>query len=274
MKKIAFLGYPFIEKRNLSIFSYWIKKYNLDAFIYPFEVKKEDLKYIIKDLPKLGIQNTIVDTAYSKIVFDYLDAWTQEAHLSESVSHLCLNEEKKRGDNLLGKSFIDALYEIKPDFDFKGKRCVILGNGSTAKAIGFYLLKHPVENVHFIYRHKEKAFKNLKDIRGNILIKPWSELDSILPKADLIINATPLGMKGLDDLKIDFNLLNPSCICADVVFNPYQTFFIKEAQNKGHLTLTGLRLLLKKSQNEFKEFFDILPEVTHELCCELEHMKD
>ena len=71
-----------------------------------------------------------------------------------------------------------------------------------------------------------------------------SEFESIVPEADCIINATPIGLKRTDPLPLSRSLIRKGQLVCDLVYNPPDTRLLKTASSRGALTLRGIGMLL------------------------------
>jgi shikimate dehydrogenase len=86
-----------------------------------------------------------------------------------------------------------------------------------------------------------------------------------LPRADLLVNTTSLGMHGQPALEIDVDLLPAKAVVADLVYVPLQTPLLVRAQAHGLKTADGLGMLLHQAVRGFELWFGRRPEVTPEL---------
>ena len=94
---------------------------------------------------------------------------------------------------------------------------------------------------------------------------PWDEINSVLPRAGLLVNTTSLGMKGQPALDVDVNLLSGEAIVADLVYVPLETALLQAARARGLKTADGLGMLLHQAVRGFELWFGQRPEVTPEL---------
>ena len=93
----------------------------------------------------------------------------------------------------------------------------------------------------------------------------WSDAERALEGADLLANATTLGMDGFDALRLDLKNLDSSAVVADAVYVPLKTGLLKTAEEKGCRTADGLGMLLHQAAGAFKAWFGVDPAVTDEL---------
>ena len=93
----------------------------------------------------------------------------------------------------------------------------------------------------------------------------WEAIGEVLPRAELLVNTTSLGMKGQPPLAIEISLLPPHAVVADLVYVPLQTPLLAAARARGLKTADGLGMLLHQAVRGFELWFGRRPEVTPEL---------
>lgn len=86
-----------------------------------------------------------------------------------------------------------------------------------------------------------------------------------LPEADLLVNATSLGMARNPPLDVPLSPLRKGAIVADIVYAPLETPLLAAARAGGHPVLDGLGMLLHQAAPGFELWFGVRPEVTAEL---------
>ena len=72
---------------------------------------------------------------------------------------------------------------------------------------------------------------------------------------DLIVNASPLGMRGQPPLAFDWSHAPPGSIAYDIVTDPLDTDFLKQARDAGFATIDGLSMLIGQAAAAFRHFF-------------------
>ena len=82
---------------------------------------------------------------------------------------------------------------------------------------------------------------------------------------DMIINATSLGLKKEDKIKLDFKKNNSKKLFYDVIYNPEKTNFLLEAEKSGNIIENGKMMFIYQAQLSFKIWHNILPKVNEKL---------
>ena len=108
-------------------------------------------------------------------------------------------------------------------------------------------------------RTKEKAMI-LKDSFKNINIVDWGEI----PNFDMIINATSIGLKESDEIKLDFSNIGQNKIFYDVIYSPKETNFLKTAKKLGHRFENGKMMFVYQAHQAFTLWHKVMPDIDDE----------
>jgi shikimate dehydrogenase len=135
-----------------------------------------------------------------------------------------------------------------------------LGAGGVVPSIIFALNKMKVSKIKISNRTKNKA-ENLKEYFKNIELTEWGEV----PNVDMIINATSIGLKKEDVMKLDFSLMSGNKFFYDVIYNPNETNFLKIGKELGNKTLNGKLMFIYQALSAFKIWHGIEPDVNEEV---------
>lgn len=140
--------------------------------------------------------------------------------------------------------------------DLAGKPVVVVGAGGAARAVLFALARVGAGPVTILNRTPLKAAALLASfgLKGNV-----AALDSPLPPAALLINASTLGMTGQPPLTLDLSPLPDDGIVYDLVYAPLQTGLLQAADERGLETIDGLDMLIGQAALAFELFFDAEP---------------
>ncbi len=232
MKKYLVIGNPIQHSLSPLIQNYWIKKNNINAIYEKEKLEKEDLKNLVLKVKEGKIHGANVTVPFKKDIIFHLEELTQEAENTQSVNTIYLNNNKVTGHNTDIDGFRLAIQDIK--FDVSEKHVLIVGAGGVVPSIIYALIKMKVNKISLINRTKEKA-ENLKKIFNDLNIINWNEIQNF----DMIINATSVGLNTNDVLNLDFSKINNNKFFYDVIYNPTETNFLKNAKNLGNKTENG-----------------------------------
>jgi shikimate dehydrogenase len=158
------------------------------------------------------------------------------------------------GDALVGEStdgagFIDALGD--EGFDPGGRSCLVLGAGGAARAVTLALAEAGAVSVTVVARQKDQAAScaALAGTAGRAVMP--DRLAGALGDADLVVNATPVGM-GPDSLpfELDPDWIRPSQFVADLVYAPATTPLLQAARSRGASRTNGLGMLIHQAARQ------------------------
>lgn len=145
--------------------------------------------------------------------------------------------------------------------DFTGADIAIIGAGGAARAVLFALSRMKVGQVTV---HARNALKAMGLIAAFGLKGQVRGMDDRLPAAALLVNTSPLGMKGFDPLTVDLAPLPENAVVYDIVYNPLETGLLKAARARGLETIDGLEMLIGQAALAFEIFFDVAPPRAHD----------
>ena len=129
----------------------------------------------------------------------------------------------------------------------------------------FGLLAEGVAKIVIVNRTKEKADSIAERFGEKVIAGNWSDKESYLASADLLVNTTILGMVGKPELTINLTSLPKSAIATDIVYSPLMTDLLVAAQQQGNIVVDGIGMLLHQAVPGFEYWFGKKPEVTDEL---------
>ncbi len=183
-----------------------------------------------------GVNVTI---PHKEAVLPYLDGLSPEAQAIGAVNTIVREGDRLIGHNTDAPGFISGLDEA--GFAYRGRRALVLGAGGAARAIA-YALKEEGAQVALYNRTPERA-----EVLCRSLGVHWVTdglLETAVRGADLLINATSVGLKDPSSSPLPPGLLPRSGVVVDIVYNPPITRLLQEAQQAGLPTLGGLPMLV------------------------------
>ena len=245
MKKYLVIGNPIDHSLSPKLHNYWIKKNKIDAIYEKKLITKDDLEKIISKL-KLGeIDGINVTVPFKNTVISYVDELSIEAEKTQSVNTIYLKNNKIIGHNTDIAGFELGLRHFK--YNVLGKKVLILGAGGVVTSIIFALKKMKASNIVLSNRTKSKA-ENIKKIFPEIDIIDWGKTGEF----HMIINATSIGLKSDDEIKINYNEIGKNKFFYDVIYNPKNTNFLKKAREFGNQTENGKMMFIYQAALAFK----------------------
>ena len=257
MKKYIVIGNPIEHSLSPKLHNYWIKENNIDAVYDKKRIDYTELENIIFEVKEGKISGINVTVPFKKAAIPFLDELSTEANKTQSVNTIYLNNGKIIGHNTDAAGFELAIKYLK--YNINNKRIFILGAGGVVPSIIFSLNKMQASKIILSNRTRYKA-ENLKELFKNVEIINWGEM----PDFDMIINATSLGLKEEDEIKLDISNVGNNKIFYDVIYNPTETNFLKKAKNLGHRVENGKMMFVYQAHQAFTLWHKVMPKIDSE----------
>jgi len=254
MKKYLVIGNPIEHSLSAKLHNYWIKKNNLNAIYNNKKLHKDEVEETINQVKKGNIDGINVTLPFKKSVISYLDELTDLSKETQSVNTIYKKNTKVVGDNTDINGFELALKHI--NYEVKNKKIFILGAGGVVPSIILALKRLKASKIILTNRTKKKA-EELKEIYSSLEVVEWGQVIDF----DMIINATSLGLKNDDHIKINFGEIKKNKFFYDVIYNPSKTNFLLESSKLGHKIENGKLMFIYQAQLSFKIWHNILPEI-------------
>ena len=257
MKKYLVIGNPIEHSLSPKLHNYWIKKNKIDAAYDKKLLNESDIEDIIFQVKKENISGINVTVPFKKTVISFVDELTSEANESQSINTIYKENDKVIGHNTDMVGFELGLRHI--NYNVKDKKIFILGAGGVVPSIILALKKMGASKVILSNRTKKKA-EDLKKSFSYLEIIDWGET----PEFHMIINATSIGLKESDEIKLDYVDIGPNKFFYDVIYNPKQTNFLKKAKMFGNQTENGKMMFIYQAHQAFTIWHKIMPEIDDE----------
>ena len=251
MKHFAVIGDPIAHSRSPELYAPMFEKAGIDADFLRLRVSAEELFDIRETAKQLELSGFAVTMPHKRAIIPYLDALCPEAEAAGAVNVVTVEDGRLIGHNTDGRGAVNALSEAGITL-LMGKRAVILGRGGAAAAAEAALRS---EGCGCLSVARQRVPERNGAVRGTFLdlsilenaISMAERITGCLTIADILINATPLGMEGGGDFSdLSFiNRLRKDCTVFDFVYRPdgSDTSLISAAKEAGLCAIGGERLL-------------------------------
>lgn len=257
------IGDPVSHSLSPQIHNAAFKKAGLNAVYIPLEVKDLDQFMRLMVLPstrvvELNFHGFSVTVPHKQAIMQYLDEIDETANAIGAVNTVKIDEGKLYGYNTDADGFVKPLIDAYGDV--KGAKVAVLGAGGAARAC-VYALKATGADVTIFARNAKKA-KTLADDFG-VAISKLPITNNQLLGFDILVNATPVGMKGLNENEslIDAKDLKSLKLVYDLVYSPEKTKLLADAESLSIKTLGGLEMLIYQATLQQKIWTGIEPVV-------------
>ena len=234
---------------------------NTNGVYLAWEVDATELSETVANIRRYQMYGINLSMPYKEQVIPYLDQLSEEACLIGAVNTVVNREGTLIGYNTDGKGFFKSL----PSFKISRKRMILLGAGGAAKAILAQAILDGVSQISVFVRSSSmektrpylEKIQNATGFRVDLLaLENIQELQDSITKADLLVNATSVGMDGSSQPIPTSIVLPEKLMVADVIYQPFETPFLKWARNQGNQSINGLGMLLYQAAEAFELWTD------------------
>ena len=274
MNKYLVIGNPIAHSLSPLLHNYWFKKYRfLDSIYEKKKVEKKDLKKIVEQIKNDEVKGVNVTVPFKREIFNFIDTAPHEVQFTKSVNTLVKENDKVVGYNTDQQGFEISLEEN--DWDCKDKKILIIGAGGVAPSILSTFIKvDGAEKIYLSNRTRSKA-EELKKFwdkalgiyqmkKDTIEVIDWEKKSEL---CDLVINTTSVGLTKDEKLNFDFSDYNnkKDVLFYDLIYNPKETNFLKDARIRGNRTMNGKMMFLWQAHLAFKMWTGVSPTIDEEV---------
>ena len=259
------IGKPLSHSLSPDLHNFWFKKYKIFAKYSLIEIEPDEIEGIIKKIKSEELHGINVTVPYKQAVIPFLDLILNNAKQTSSVNTINLNKEGKVVGNNTDVYGLEHGFIKQLDYqNLNHNSVLILGAGGVTPSVIYALSTKGIKNV-FISNRTIKKAEYIKKMFPFIKIVKWENLETVIGKMDIIINATSLGLKGGDNFKQEFKYIKPTLVYYDVIYNPEETLMIKKLKKRGIKTYNGLKMFIYQGQKSFSLWHKVNPELDVDL---------
>jgi len=261
---IAHLGYPTEAFKAPMIYNPWFDMKGIDAVVVPMGVQAKDYPGFLKSLFLLtNIRGALVTMPHKVTTVGLMDEVTTTA----KVAGACNAILRRPDGSLLGDMFDGAGFArgvARKGHAIAGKRGLVVGSGGVGSAIAASLVAAGLSSIGLFDAYGSSAEALGQRLRDNY---PKLEVTtgSKDPEGfDIVVNATPLGMKDGDPLPFDIERVAPEALVGEVVMREEFTPLLRRAKEKGLKVQVGTDMLFEQIP-AYLEFFGFGTSTPEEL---------
>jgi shikimate dehydrogenase len=258
------IGDPIAQSKSPAIHNFWLGKLGIDAEYRACHVTSDELAdYLRTRNADDNWRGCNVTMPHKQPVIPLLDELSATAKRIGAVNTITMEDYYLQGDNTDGSGFLEPLKPLLADKEYKF--AYLIGGGGAARAIadalyqaGFTIISYsrdPKKTDREIGRYilDEDLLQPLSVIFGPCEVESTGDDESNVLR--ILINATPLGMVGHDQLDVDPGCMFEGTIVYDIVTSPLDTTLLQRARARGFETIDGLSMLIGQAAVAFEKFF-------------------
>ena len=252
-KLLGVIGDPIGHTLSPPMHNAAIDALGLNYVYLPLPIAPENLATAIAGLSAIDLQGFSVTIPHKLAIIPLLSQITEKARLVGAVNTVWRTETGWQGTNTDVDGFLAPLKSL--DKDWSRVNPVILGNGGAARAVVVACAQLGCGEIHVVGRNQKKldpfkeswANTSLYDL---LEVHSWDELEGLVSTTELLINSTPIGMSPQGEqspVELELlDLLPPSAIAYDLIYNPRPTKFLRLARTRGIRIIDGLEMLVNQ----------------------------
>ena len=263
---VSLLGHPVEHSRSPRIHNTAFRAQGVNAVYVATPVHPDDLSGAVEGLRALQFLGANVTVPHKEAVVPLLDDISERAAAVGAVNTIVREPrdegpDRLRGDNTDVAGFLAPLRE-RGDDALKGAPMGVFGAGGAARAVVYGLLTHYApERLTVVARRPEQAERLVRDFADHdsqdaFRVATFDDAASAVRASRLLVNATPLGMTPETEgtpwpAADDFD---DGQVAYDLVYNPRETRFLRDAAARGGTTIGGLSMLVEQAAAAYRQW--------------------
>ena len=257
------LGSPVAHSLSPLMHNTAYRLLGLDYVYLCFDVSENKLADAVRGLKACGIRGFNLTMPNKNRMMELLDECTPAARLVGAVNTVLQEDGRLIGYNTDGVGFLRSLRENGTDIT--GKKLVLLGAGGAASAIAAQAALDGAGSLYLFLRKESRFYERTKQLADALNRETACDvclcdmenslnLRTLLRTADVLINATPVGMEPETDrcLIPDQEWLPAGLTVADIIYHPRKTKLLAMAERAGCRICPGLGMLLYQGAEAFR----------------------
>jgi shikimate dehydrogenase len=255
------IGHPIEHSLSPAIHNAAFRACRLDWTYAAFDVPAGGGADAVRAVRALGLVGLSVTMPLKEEAAAAVDRLDRDAARLGAVNTVTLEMDGTLvGSNTDGDGFLDSLgaHEV----DVAGRRAVVFGAGGAARAVVLALARAGAASIVIVNRTPERA-ERAADLAGPTAraITSRELTAATVTAAELVVNATPLGMGGAAALDVDPAWLGRGQVVVDLVYRPLETPLLRAAAERGARPVDGLGMLVYQAARQFRRWTALDPPV-------------
>ena len=247
------IGDPISHSKSPAIHGFWLEALGIDAGYSATHVTPDGLAaYFDSRRADPAWRGCNITIPHKQAALDHVE---DRGGVRRTIG--AINTVVRDGDTLIGTN-TDAGGFFSPiaGLELEGRHAVVVGAGGGARAVLFALSRIGIGRVTILNRNVLKAAALLSSfgVKGDAL-----PLGAPLPAANLLVNASVLGMDGQPPLDLNLDPLPEHAVVYDIVYAPLETPLLAQARERELDTVDGLEMLVGQAALAFELFFGAEP---------------
>jgi shikimate dehydrogenase len=241
-KILGVMGYPIEHSMSPVMHNAALRQLGADYVYIPLAVPPADLAGVLASLRAIDCRGFNVTIPHKQAVMAHLSEISEVARSIGAVNTVWPTEQGWAGTNTDILGWLSPLRSLPCP-----ETVIILGGGGAARAVIAGCVQLGCQNIWVVGRDLGKLAA-LQTSWPHLQLQKWSQLDNLLPLADLVVNCTPIGMFPQVDASPlsakQIELLRAGSIVYDLIYTPRPTKLLQMAEANGCQSIDGIDMLV------------------------------
>lgn len=270
------IGDPIAHSKSPIIHKFWLGKVGLEGDFRQVRVGRGEMAgYLASRRPDPDWRGCSITMPLKGESVAFVDRTDDGAAAVEAVNLIVASRGKLLGHNTDAAGFLEPLKALGAVPASPGAVAILVGAGGAARAVAFSLWKAGY-GLRIANRNRDYArlvadavagrpsvsidTPSLLQLRELVLGPPRNQPRGM----SLLVNATPLGMRGKPPLDVSLATAPESLIVYDLVYDPVETPLLREARERDLRRIDGLAMLIGQARHAFRLLFGVDPGHDHD----------
>ncbi|MEO8112995.1 MAG: shikimate dehydrogenase [Phenylobacterium sp.] len=252
------VGAPVAHSLSPLIHNAWLSAAAIDGVYVAFSPPADRFGAFAAGLRGGAVRGLNVTVPFKADALAAADRATDRAQAAGAANLMLFGADGQiLADNTDGAGLMHAFALQAPGFEAKAGPAVIFGAGGAARGAAAALLAAGAPQVRIVNRTVARAEALAQALGPGVRV--FEDAASALAGANVIVNATTLGLGGGEGPDALFDLAPGGAVVMDMVYKPLQTAFLKAAAQRGLRTVDGLEMLIGQAAPSFEALFGAEP---------------
>lgn len=268
-KLAGVLGWPVEHSLSPRLHNFWLDRYGIDGAYVPLPVRPTETAKALRSLRTLGFMGCNLTLPHKTAALEVVDVVDARAQDIGAINTVVIDKSRAmHGFNTDWIGFLRGLEDAVESWRGGTDTAVVMGAGGAARAVIYALTEAGVKEIRIVNRTRKNAEELAKWAKGRaqtVAVAGFDETERAFDGADMLVNATSLGMAGQPLLDISLDGLSERAIVCDIVYAPLQTPLLERAAARGNIIVDGLGMLMHQAAAGFEGWFGHEAEADAEL---------
>lgn len=253
-KLYGVIGQPVRHSKSPLMLNRAFAETSIQAVYLAFEVQPSQLLHAVQAVRAMGMGGINVTIPHKVEIMAHLDEIDEHAQRIGAVNVVVNRDDRLIGYNTDGIGYTRSLQE-ETGIDLQGKHVLMIGAGGASRGVGYALAQAGIARLTIANRTYDKAAQLADSLQAYTRAEAI-DLEAVqraLADVDVIINTTSIGMSPfIDELPVALASISAQHLVSDLIYNPRETRFLREAQKLGSHIHGGLGMFIYQGAYAFE----------------------